>query len=63
VIKSGDNWNGFNILHKEASRVGALDLGVAPYNRDNTKHSKLVFILGADDIRIEDIPEDAFVIY
>jgi hypothetical protein len=21
-------WNGFNVLHKEASRVGALDIGL-----------------------------------
>ena len=25
-----DDWNGFNILHNAASRVGALDLGFVP---------------------------------
>ncbi len=28
VIKDG--WNGFNVLHSEASLVGALDIGFVP---------------------------------
>jgi NADH dehydrogenase (ubiquinone) Fe-S protein 1 len=38
-------------------------LGIAPYNKNLTKNSKLVYLLGADDVRVDDIPEDAFVIY
>ena len=30
VINKKEKWNGINILHTEASRVGALDLGIAP---------------------------------
>lgn len=30
VINKGEAWNGFNILHKEISRVGALDIGINP---------------------------------
>jgi NADH dehydrogenase (ubiquinone) Fe-S protein 1 len=30
VINKGEAWNGFNILHKEISRVGALDVGINP---------------------------------
>jgi len=30
LINEEEGWNGINILHQEASRVGALDLGVVP---------------------------------
>jgi Molybdopterin oxidoreductase len=30
VINKKEKWNGINILHTEASRVGALDLGIIP---------------------------------
>ena len=30
IINSEEGWNGVNILHSEASRVGALDLGIVP---------------------------------
>ena len=30
VVNKGENWNGINILHNEASRVGALDIGIKP---------------------------------
>lgn len=62
VLNTADGWNGFNVLHHEGARVGALDIGISSYtNPDVTP--KLVYILGADNIKTEDIPEDAFVIY
>lgn len=62
VINKKEKWNGINILHNEASRVGALDLGIVP--RADMKHKpKVVYLLGADNFRHEEIPEDAFVIY
>lgn len=63
VINKEVGWNGFNILHADAARVGALDIGISPVPNPNAKKSKLVFILGADNIRTDDIPEDAFVVY
>jgi NADH-quinone oxidoreductase subunit G len=30
LINKKEKWNGINILHNEASRVGALDLGIVP---------------------------------
>ena len=30
VISTSDKWNGINVLHNEASRVGALDIGIKP---------------------------------
>lgn len=55
-------WNGFNILHKEVGNIGALELGVQ-LNRTNKKKHKVVYLLGCDEFRNEEIPDDAFVIY
>ena len=62
VINKKEQWNGINILHTEASRVGALDIGITPKRSTNAK-PKVVWLLGADNFRHEEIPEDAFVIY
>jgi NADH-quinone oxidoreductase subunit G len=64
VIKDG--WNGFNVLHNAASRVGGLDLGLVPGEGglDASGIAKggvdLIFNLGADEI---DIAPGAFVVY
>ena len=67
-----DEWNGFNILHNAASRVGGLDIGFIPQNNGyNVKEIleksekgeiKLVYLLGADEINIEKL-KNTFVIY
>lgn len=62
IINKAEKWNGINVLHNEAARVGALDIGIVP-KRSTTKKPKVVYLLGADNFRHEDIPEDAFVIY
>lgn len=62
IINKKEKWNGVNILHSEASRVGALDLGIVPKTK-TSKKAKVVYILGQDNFRHEEIPEDAFVIY
>jgi NADH dehydrogenase (ubiquinone) Fe-S protein 1 len=61
LINEAEAWNGVNVLHSEASKVGALDLGIQ--SKQATEKAKVVFLLGADNFRHEDIPEDAFVIY
>ncbi|MGL4636058.1 MAG: NADH-quinone oxidoreductase subunit NuoG [Beijerinckiaceae bacterium] len=64
VIKDG--WNGFNVLHSDASMVGALDIGFVPGDggMDTAAMLKggvdILFNLGADET---DIPAGAFVIY
>jgi NADH-quinone oxidoreductase subunit G len=65
VVKDG--WNGFNILHGAASRVGGLDLGLVPGpgGLDAPAMAKagavdLLFNLGADEI---DVERGAFVVY
>ena len=65
-------WNGFNVLHTAAARVGALDIGFLPGEggRDvagildgATKGEiETVWLLGADEIDMSKLG-DAFVIY
>jgi NADH-quinone oxidoreductase subunit G len=63
-----DGWNGFNVLHTAAARVGGLDLGFLPKDgglavRDMTAKGALdvLFLLGADEI--DPSQTDATVIY
>jgi NADH-quinone oxidoreductase subunit G len=63
-----DGWNGFNVLHTAASRVGALDLGFIPGKDGLTAKAMtrkgavdVLFLLGADEIDLADT--DAFVVY
>ena len=63
-----ENWNGFNVLQSAASRVGGLDIGFIPQNemlraRDIIKSSQILFLLGADEINLQSIPKETFVIY
>ena len=62
-----DGWNGFNVLHTVASRVGGLDLGLVPGEGalDAPAMAKadaldVLVNLGADEI---DIEPGAFVVY
>ncbi|PKS09718.1 hypothetical protein jhhlp_004339 [Lomentospora prolificans] len=57
-------WNGFNILQRAASRVGAFEVGfVTPSPEVAQTKPKIVWLLGADEIDPASIPRDAFVIY
>jgi NADH-quinone oxidoreductase subunit G len=63
-----DGWNGFNVLHTAASRVGALDMGFVPGKggliaKAMVKPGALdvLFLLGADEI--DTSASDAFVVY
>src|SRR5208337_2529882 len=65
VVKDG--WNGFNVLHSAASRVGGLDLGLVPGDGALDAPSMVkagaldvLFNLGADEI---DVQPGAFVVY
>jgi len=52
-----------NILHTNASTVGALDLGFNA-NKPSLNESKFVYLLGVDDEEfLSKIPKDAFVVY
>ncbi len=70
LLKPDEGWNGFNVLHTAAARVGALDLGFVP--EDGKANSVLdkaqdgaiqfLYLLGADEFDISRIG-DAFVVY
>jgi len=67
-----DGWNGFNVLHTAASRVGGLDLGFVPGKDGKDVNAilegaasgdiEVVYLLGADEIDTAKL-EKAFVIY
>jgi NADH-quinone oxidoreductase subunit G len=67
-----EDWNGFNVLHTAAARVGGLDLGfvAGEGGRDlagilagaRSGAIKLVWLLGADEFDVTQLG-DAFVVY
>jgi NADH-quinone oxidoreductase subunit G len=63
-----EGWNGWNVLHTAAARVGGLDLGFVPAEGGKTAGemvakgaADVLFLLGADEIDLSET--DAFVIY
>jgi NADH-quinone oxidoreductase subunit G len=69
---NADTWNGFNVLHTAAARVGALDLGFVPgeQGRDvdgilsgaESGDIKVVFLMGADELDTRRL-DKSFVVY
>lgn len=64
IVREG--WNGWNVLHSAASRVGLMDIGFLPQNNGLNTNAMLsgkldtLVLLGADEI---DVPNGAFTIY
>ncbi|EOD42893.1 putative nadh-ubiquinone oxidoreductase 78 kda subunit protein [Neofusicoccum parvum UCRNP2] len=57
-------WNGYNILQRDASRAGAYEVGFTVPSPEVAKtEAKFVWLLGADEINEADIPKGAFVVY
>ncbi|HEY2706626.1 MAG TPA: NADH-quinone oxidoreductase subunit NuoG [Caulobacteraceae bacterium] len=66
VVRGG--WNGWNVLHTVAARVGGLDLGFVPGEGGKTAAEMtakgaldVLFLLGADELDLA--KTDAFVVY
>ena len=67
-----DGWNGFNVLHTAAARVGGLDIGFVPgeggldtqgiLEAAESGAVEAVYLLGADEIDTKKL-DKAFVIY
>jgi NADH-quinone oxidoreductase subunit G len=67
-----DGWNGFNVLHTAAGRVGGLDVGFVPGSNGfglsdiiSATHDgriQLLFLLGADEVAHK-ISSNTFVVY
>jgi NADH-quinone oxidoreductase subunit G len=72
MIAIDEEWNGFNVLHTAAGRVGAMDLGFLPGEGGQdvagildgaaTGSIEIVYLLGADEIDVSQLGS-AFVIY
>jgi NADH-quinone oxidoreductase subunit G len=70
MVRSG--WNGFNVLHRAAARVGAMDIGFVPGEDGHdvagileaaaNGEVEVVYLLGADEIDTAGLGP-AFVIY
>lgn len=72
MISSATGWNGFNVLHTAASRVGGLDVHFVPGDGGLDTNGilaaagkgdvEVIYLLGADEIDTNSLG-DAFVIY
>lgn len=65
-VKEG--WNGYNVLQRDASRVGGLDIGFLPKkggmnSNQILANAEVIFLLGADNIEVSKINKNAFVVY
>ncbi|MCZ8209657.1 MAG: NADH-quinone oxidoreductase subunit NuoG [Aquidulcibacter sp.] len=65
IVREG--WNGWNVVHQAAGRVGALDLGFLPADQGLSTAQMLeagaldtLILLGADEVKA---PAGAFVVY
>ncbi|KAH0542602.1 NADH dehydrogenase (ubiquinone) 78K chain precursor, 5-prime end [Glutinoglossum americanum] len=57
-------WIGYNILQRAASRAGAYEVGfTTPSLAVTATVPKFVWLIGADEIEMSDIPKGAFVVY
>ena len=72
MVPDAGAWNGFNVLHTAAARVGGLDLGFLPgdggldtgaiLDAASAGTVAVVYLLGADEIDMDSLGK-AFVIY
>lgn len=71
---SQDAWNGFNVMHRDASRVAALELGFVPgknglgyktmFDDSHNNDLKILYLLGADDdIDVSKLNGQQIVVY
>ncbi|KAG0030979.1 hypothetical protein BGZ82_007179 [Podila clonocystis] len=59
---SQKNWNDYNVLKRAASRAAAYDIGFVPQAKQDGRF-KFVYLLEADEISPNDIPNNAFVVH
>ncbi|KAI4299621.1 hypothetical protein L6164_033060 [Bauhinia variegata] len=67
IAKKGNvvrpDWNGLNFLLLSAAQAAALDIGLVPKSEKSIESAKFVYLMGADDVNLDKIPKDAFVVY
>lgn len=57
------DWNGLNVLLLNAAQAAALDLGLVPESDKCLDSAKFLYLMGADDVNLDKLPSDAFVVY
>ncbi|RZR81540.1 hypothetical protein BHM03_00007794 [Ensete ventricosum] len=57
------DWNGLNILLLHAAQAAALDLGLVSSPIESIQSAKFLYLMGADDVNLDKLPDDAFVVY
>ncbi|KAK0597608.1 hypothetical protein LWI29_026842 [Acer saccharum] len=67
IAKKGNvvrpDWNGLNVLLLNAAQAAALDLGLVPESSNSIESAKFVYLMGADDVNLDKLPDDAFIVY
>ncbi|MBA0579270.1 hypothetical protein Gorai_021531 [Gossypium raimondii] len=67
IAKNGNvirpDWNGFNVLLLSGAQAAALDLGLVPESSNSIESAKFLYLMGADDVNLDKVPADAFVVY
>ncbi|GAA5825997.1 hypothetical protein JCM11251_000084 [Rhodosporidiobolus azoricus] len=58
-----DEWVGYSVLQRHASRTAAYDVGFVPSATASSTPAKFVYLLNADDFSPSSIPSNAFVVY
>lgn len=57
------DWNGLNVLLLNAAQAAALDLGLVQESSKSLESAKFVYLMGADDVNLDKLADDAFVVY
>ncbi|KAL6582787.1 hypothetical protein OROMI_004865 [Orobanche minor] len=57
------DWNGLNTLLLNAAQAAALDLGLVPQSDKTIDSAKFLYLMGSDDVNLEKLHHDAFVVY
>ncbi|KAL6552031.1 hypothetical protein OROGR_008185 [Orobanche gracilis] len=57
------DWNGLNTLLLNAAQAAALDLGLVPQSDKTIDSAKFLYLMGSDDVNLEKLPHDTFVVY
>ncbi|KAD7479335.1 hypothetical protein E3N88_02471 [Mikania micrantha] len=57
------DWNGINVLLLNAAQPAALDIGLVPESDNSIKSAKFLYLMGADDVNLDKLLKDAFVVY
>jgi len=58
-----DDWNGFNLLHTATGVVNGLMLGFTGGDLSKMLSASVLYLLDADDVPVDQIGKDTFVIY